>query len=243
MGIQTMAFQSNGQETHFQPLPLTRQNSWYSLTLNEVKNRLEDIRKPLFSVNLDECLQNIWAAETNQSMRMDAEITSSVSSLQQQASLTLARALSGKTIDEVRRDILLGQKRRYGEVMKSQDREPKLGETTVEDFLVQAGRFAETYLNHSLRLDSIEVENPQNIPQKVSLSSSSSVDSLSDTTMLGRKRDALDTFETTIERRLKRKIKNRESAARSRARKQVILFNIFGCFLDIIYNKLFSFCY
>ncbi|KAK8485055.1 hypothetical protein V6N11_031077 [Hibiscus sabdariffa] len=104
------------------------------------------------------------------------------------ASLNFARALSEKTVDQVWSEIQQGEKRRYGEE-KDRKREPMLGETTLEDFLVR-------------------------------LSPNPSIGTLSDTPMTGRKRDAEDAFEKCIERRLRRKIKNRESAARSRARKQ-----------------------
>ncbi|KAJ4840604.1 hypothetical protein Tsubulata_020906 [Turnera subulata] len=59
--------------------------------------------------------------------------------------------------------------------------DPTLGELTLEDFLVQAGLFAEA---------SVAPPNDMNL------------------------------LPPTLERRLRRKIKNRESAARSRARKQ-----------------------
>ncbi|KAL5580028.1 hypothetical protein UlMin_012470 [Ulmus minor] len=220
MGIQTMASQGNGQQPHFQPSPLMRQNSWYNLTLDEVKTQLGDSGKPLGSMNLDELLQNVWTSEANQSIGMDLENTSSSSSLQRQASLSLARAYSGKTVDEVWKEIQQGQRKRYGEDVKGQDREPTLGETTLEDFLVQAGLFVDSSLSPSLGLDSTDLVTPQNYQHKFGLSSSPSIGALSDSTTSGRKRDASEHFEKTMERRLRRKIKNRESAARSRARKQ-----------------------
>jgi ABA responsive element binding factor len=61
---------------------------------------------------------------------------------------------------------------------------------------------------------------PQSFQPKTSLLSSSLISSLSDAKP-GRKRDGPDAYEKALERRLRRKIKNRESAARSRARKQV----------------------
>ncbi|XWS71802.1 hypothetical protein CRYUN_Cryun03dG0169500 [Craigia yunnanensis] len=217
MGIQTMGSQSNGQQSFLQPSPLVKQNSWYSLTLNEVENQLGNSGKPLGSMNLDELLNNVWSTESNQSLGMDTESTSSSSSLQRQASLTLARALSRKTVDQVWKEIQQGQKKRYGEEMKGQEREPTLGETTLEDFLVQAGLFvAETSLAPTMELDGT----PQSFPQQIRLSPTPSIGTLSDTPMTGRKRDTQDAVENSIERRLRRKIKNRESAARSRARKQ-----------------------
>ncbi|KAF2324124.1 hypothetical protein GH714_007585 [Hevea brasiliensis] len=219
MGIQTMGSQSNGQQSHLQPCQLTRQNSWYSLTLNEVENQLGNLGKPLGSMNLDELLKNVWSNEENQSMGMGIENTSA-SSLQRQASLTLARALSGKTVDQVWKEILQGQKKRFGHDMKAQERESILGEITLEDFLVQAGLFTEASLSPSMEVVSVDVVASQCFPQKMVLSPSSSRGNLSDTTASGRKRDAPDALEKSIERRLRRKIKNRESAARSRARKQ-----------------------
>ena len=220
MGVQTMASQRNGQQSHLQPYRLTRQNSWYNLTLNEVENQLGNLGKPLCSMNLDELLKNVWSTEAHQSVGMDSESTS-MSSLQHQASLTLARALSGKTVDQVWKEIQQGQEKRFGEEMKVQEREQTLGEMTLEDFLVQAGLFAKATIRRSLDLVTVDAVTPQNFSQKMVLSSSPSTSTLSDTTTSGRKRDTPDAFEKSIERKLKRKIKNRESAARSRARKQV----------------------
>ncbi|KDP46003.1 hypothetical protein JCGZ_14910 [Jatropha curcas] len=215
-----MGSQSNGQHNHVQPCQLTRQNSWYSLTLNEVENQLGNLGKSLGSMNLDELLKNVWSTEANPSLGMDIENTSSASSLQRQASLTLARALSGKTVDQVWKEIQQGQKKRFGQDLKGQEGEPLLGETTLEDFLVQAGLFAEASISPSVELITVDGVTPQGFPQKILLSSSPSTGTLSDTTTSGRKRDVPDALERSIERRLRRKIKNRESAARSRARKQ-----------------------
>ncbi|KAK7316607.1 hypothetical protein RJT34_00196 [Clitoria ternatea] len=225
MGIQTMGSQGNGQQqSHLQHSSLSRQGSWYSLTLDEVNSQLGDLGKPLGSMNLDELLQNVWTAEASKSVviGMDNEnnVSSSSSSLQRQASLTLARALSGKTVDDVWREIQQGQRKRYGgEDVKGQDGEMTLGETTLEDFLVQAGLFAEASISPVVGLDAMDSSVPHGFQQKTGLSSSPSIESLSDTRP-GRKRDASDAYEKTLERRLRRKIKNRESAARSRARKQ-----------------------
>ena len=59
---------------------------------------------------------------------------------------------------------------------------------------------------------------------QVTMSPAHIIGTLSDTQTSGRKRVApRDVAENSIERRQKRMIKNRESAARSRARKQVLL--------------------
>ncbi|KAK7276603.1 hypothetical protein RIF29_17746 [Crotalaria pallida] len=219
MGIQTMGSQSNGQQSHSHSSQLTRQNSWYSLTLDEVKGQLGDTGKPLGSMNLDELLQNVWTAEASKVVGIENEQMSSSSSLQRQASMTLARALSGKTVDDVWREIQQGQQKRYGDDMKTEDREMTYGETTLEDFLVQAGLFAEASVSPAMGLNTMDSSTPQSLQQITGLSPSPSISSLSDTRP-GRKRDAPDAYEKALERRMRRKIKNRESAARSRARKQ-----------------------
>lgn len=215
-----MTSQGNGQQSHFQPSPLTRQNSWYSLTLDEVNSHLGDVGKPLGSMDLHELLQNLCTSEAKEVPGREVESTSASSSLQRQASLTLARGLIGKTVDDVWREIQQGQKKRYNEDVKVQDREPTLGEMTLEDFLVQAELFAEAFSSPAVALDSVNAMTPQSYPHKFGLSSSPSIGALSEPTTPGRKRDAMEAFERTIDRRLRRKIKNRESAARSRARKQ-----------------------
>lgn len=240
-----MGTQGNGQQVqqshHLQPSPLTRQSSWYSLTLDEIKNHLGDTGKPVGSMNLDELLQNVWttdmatiAGEANQiQSNENTSSSSSSSSLQRQASLTLAKALSGKTVDQVWREIQQGQKKRCGggdikvQGLDDTNSSMTLGETTLEDFLVQAGLFAEPSIAPPppppSGLGIVEVVTPQ----KMVLSSSPSFGTLSDTPMQGQKRDASDAFERILDRRQRRKIKNRESAARSRARKQV------GFYLEI----------
>ncbi|GLT56766.1 hypothetical protein SLA2020_297850 [Shorea laevis] len=219
MGIQTMGSQSNGQQSHLQPSSLMRQNSWYGLTLNEVENQLGNLGKPLASMDLDELLNNVWSTESNMLIGMDTESTSSASSLQRHASLTLARGLSGKTVDQIWNEILRGQEKRYGDEMKGREREMTLGEMTLEDFLVQAGLFiGET--SFAPTMDSTDVGTPKSFPQQMVLSPPPSIGALSDTAVSGHKRDAQDALEMSIERKFRRKIKNRESAARSRARKQ-----------------------
>ncbi|BFG20708.1 hypothetical protein CerSpe_069820 [Prunus speciosa] len=130
----------NCKQSQFQPL--ARQNSIYSLTLDEVQNQLGDLGKPLSGMNLDELLKNVWSAEVNQTMGMDIEGTTLVNqaTLQRQASLSLTSALSKKTVDEVWRDI---QQSKNNEEKKSQERQRTLGEMTLEDFLVKAGVVAE----------------------------------------------------------------------------------------------------
>lgn len=256
---------SNGKQSQFQPL--VRQNSMYSLTLDEVQNQLGDLGKPLSSMNLDELLKNVWSAEANQSMGMDIEgpAQASQTALQRQASLSLTSALSKKTVDEVWRDI---QQNKSNEGKKTRERQPTLGEMTLEDFLVKAGVVAEASSDKKntgpvvgtdsapqfpqqgqwIQYPQPQYQHPQqnlmgiympghNMGHPLHMGAGSALDvpfaeipvalpspmmgPLSDTQTSGRKRGTPDDMiEKTVERRQKRMIKNRESAARSRARKQ-----------------------
>lgn len=290
-----------GQQSQFQPL--SRQSSLYNLTLDEVQNQF-DLGKPVSSMNLEELLANVWTAEASQATGMDAENAASAvqhtsaSALQRQTSLTLTGVLSKKTVDEVWRDIQQGQKKN-NEEKKTQERQPTLGEMTLEDFLVKAGVVAEAssdkessgpvtgfdpmvvapqnfpqqaqWLQHQLpsvqQQHQQQQEQPQNpqpnmmgiymsVPQALPMSGSTLLDvpypenqfsisspimgTLSDTQTSGRKRVASgDVVEKTVERRQKRMIKNRESAARSRARKQVVI--LFFLFFEIHQRVFLSF--
>lgn len=248
-----------GSGKRSQVQPIARQNSVYSLTLDEVQNQLADLGKPLSSMNLDELLKSVWTVEASQSTCIDNDGTAQGS----QASLPLSGALSKKTVDEVWRDI---QENKDSEENKSRERQPTLGEMTLEDFLAKAGIVAEASSNTTELIDSNAVvpqfpppqghwiqypqsqqqyQHPQqnlmgiympsqSMAQPLHMGPGASLDvpfedsqgalpsslmgALSDTQ---RKRSAPEEMvEKTVERRHKRMIKNRESAARSRARKQ-----------------------
>ncbi|KAA8544482.1 hypothetical protein F0562_022478 [Nyssa sinensis] len=141
-------------------------------------------------MNLDELLKNVWTAEANQSTGMDIDNASATSSLQRQASLTLARAFSGKTVDEVWRDIQHGQKMKNAADIEVHERVPTLGEITLEDFLVKAGLFAKVCPGPVMDLDN--ALSPQSFTPQIGLSPSPSIDTPSDTSTPGRKRDASD---------------------------------------------------
>lgn len=135
-------------------LPLTRQGSIYSLTFDEFQNTMGGIGKDFGSMNMDELLKNIWSAEEAQTMAAAAAATAPQISaqecvtaggyLQRQGSLTLPRTLSQKTVDEVWKDM----SKEYGGGAKDgtgvggsnlPQRQPTLGEITLEEFLVRAG--------------------------------------------------------------------------------------------------------
>ncbi|RDX72816.1 ABSCISIC ACID-INSENSITIVE 5-like protein 2, partial [Mucuna pruriens] len=253
---------------------LVRQGSLYNLTLDEVQNQLGNLGKPLGSMNLDELLKSVWTAEAGTDAYMQhGQVASAGSSLNPQGSLTLCGDLSKKTIDEVWRD--MQQKKSAG-----MERQPTLGEMTLEDFLVKAGVATEPFSNgdsavamsgadsqhntsqhaqwRQYQLTSVQQQqsqqqqhqhqNQQNTvmpgfsgfiaghvvqqPMPVVVNPvldagyseampCSLMGALSDSQTAGRKRVASgNVVEKTVERRQKRMIKNRESAARSRARKQ-----------------------
>jgi ABA responsive element binding factor len=272
MGMQTKGSQGDGSSHYKQSQlqPLARQNSMYSLTLDEVQNQLGDLGKPLSSMNLDELLKNVWTVEAAQTTALEVEGTpfANQTALQRQASLSLTSALSKKTVDEVWKDI---QQSKHDEEMKSKERQPTFGEMTLEDFLVKAGVVAEAsvdkkdggsvvlvdtnaaqqFLQQSQWVQyppQPQYQHPQQsmmgvympgqpMPQPLHMGAGSMMDvsypenqvtlppplmgTLSDTQTPARKRGVPeDMIGKTVERRQKRMIKNRESAARSRARKQ-----------------------
>ncbi|XP_010525458.1 PREDICTED: ABSCISIC ACID-INSENSITIVE 5-like protein 2 isoform X1 [Tarenaya hassleriana] len=211
---------------------LPRQGSLYSLTLGEVQTHLASSGKPLGSMNLDELLKSVWSAEANQS-----PVNVPAQGLSRQGSLTLPGELSKKTVDEVWREIQ--QSKRGGSAQERKDKRQKqsttLGEMTLEDLLLKAGVVTETIPdpNEAGNGGSCPTGLGQHIPQHgpwlqyqafmpypVS-EMQAMMGGLSDTQAPGRNRVASgDVVGKTVERRQKRMIKNRESAARSRARKQ-----------------------
>lgn len=218
MGIQ--GSQNNGQEAHQQNSSMMRQGSWCSLTIEEIRNKFEGSGKSLGSMNLHEFLKNMSTAEANRfaGTEWSRDASPSYSSAHCESSSGLARAMSAKTVDELWKEIQQGQRK------MSESADLKLGEMTLEDFLVQAGLFDEASRSPSMGLEhSAEEGSPQDFMPQTRLSSAPSMGSLSDvtTTTVRRKRGGPEVYEKAIERRLRRKIKNRESAARSRARKQV----------------------
>lgn len=108
-----------------------------------------------------------------------------------------------------------GEKMKSTEVVK---REPSTCEMTLEDFLTKAGAIDESSISPVMCLDIPGT--PQYFSQQMGLSPAPSIGALSDTPVVGRKRETPDIMDRSIEKKMRRKIKNRESAARSRARKQ-----------------------
>ncbi|KAI4330566.1 hypothetical protein MLD38_028845 [Melastoma candidum] len=164
--------------------------SMFGLTLDEVQTQLGKLGKPLGGMNLDELLRSVGEGEAD------------------------ARPLPG---DKERREI---QSENCGSGVGDgdggddgdgaeggasvQERKPTFGEVTLEDFLVNAGVVAEM---ESLHGDKGGGESEVGVGSV-----------LADTGVHGR--NVVMGRDRTVQRRQKRMIKNRESAARSRARKQ-----------------------
>eukprot|EP00243_Klebsormidium_subtile_P002009 TRINITY_DN1379_c0_g1_i1.p1 TRINITY_DN1379_c0_g1~~TRINITY_DN1379_c0_g1_i1.p1 ORF type:complete len:361 (+),score=87.74 TRINITY_DN1379_c0_g1_i1:65-1147(+) len=278
---------------------LARQQSIYSLTLDEFQNALgHDQGKNFGSMNMTEFLENIWSAEEG-AMAQGKETGGLLrqASLAKQGSINLPRTLTGKTVDEVWRDIHQSSK---PAAPSQQERQNTFGEMTLEDFLRKAGVVGDELdiatggvlsslgatppVSSAQNMQSVEAQAKQHqaewmdyqmkqqqqkhhqqmsqlmvqqhsahpgIPhrppplimkdppeRKPELSQSDDQSSLdekgggltphsvgglgSTSSRRGKKRQmpTLDEQGKTVERKVKRMIKNRESAARSRARKQ-----------------------
>nr|XP_043619231.1 ABSCISIC ACID-INSENSITIVE 5-like protein 7 [Erigeron canadensis]XP_043619232.1 ABSCISIC ACID-INSENSITIVE 5-like protein 7 [Erigeron canadensis] len=158
----------NGSRQMVANSPLARQSSIYSLTFDELQNTLGGGGKDFGSMNMDELLKSIWSAEETQAMAstsnfgIDGNVPNNgngnTNSMQRQGSLTLPRTLSQKTVDEVWRELFKTSSNgevKDGDLMgqtniQPQQREPTLGEITLEDFLLKAGVVTE---NNQIQMD------------------------------------------------------------------------------------------
>ncbi|KAG2244607.1 hypothetical protein Bca52824_093534 [Brassica carinata] len=131
-------------------VPLTRQNSVFSLTFDEFQNSWGGgVGKDFGSMNMDELLKNIWTAEESHSMMANntsfnntfngglsvgvgGELGGVGGGLQRQGSLTLPRTISQKRVDDVWKELMKDDDAGSGEATD-------VGEMTLEEFLVRAG--------------------------------------------------------------------------------------------------------
>jgi ABA responsive element binding factor len=234
-------------------------------------------------MNLDELLRTVFPDDMEPGGATTSQYEPN-SGLLRQGSITMPNGLSKKTVDEVWRGIQDEPKRNVQEgVRRRQERQPTLGEMTLEDFLVKAGVVTEgclknsndvgnvglmgrdataagaagltsgaqwldryqqqitvggtethqhvqqimpgAYLPMQLVPQPLNVVGPGAILESAYSDGSPMVSPISDSQTPGRKRGVSgDGQNKFVERRQKRMIKNRESAARSRARKQVLIY-------------------
>ncbi|KAL6633486.1 hypothetical protein ACP70R_026157 [Stipagrostis hirtigluma subsp. patula] len=266
------------------PLPLARQGSVYSLTFDEFQSALGGAGKDFGSMNMDELLRSIWTAEESNAVASASAAAAADqaarANIQRQGSLTLPRTLSQKTVDEVWRDIMcFGAAAPAAAPPPPAQRQPTLGEITLEEFLVRAGVVREDMTaGPPVQPVPAPVSQPPPAPQPqmlfpqgnvfaplvpplplgnglvtgavgqggggaptamspvrpsngfgkmeggdLSSLSPSPVPYVFNGGMRGRKGPAI---EKVVERRQRRMIKNRESAARSRQRKQAYMMEL-----------------
>ncbi|BAS74890.1 Os01g0813100 [Oryza sativa Japonica Group] len=290
MGSQTMASKAGGggvaRRGGGRMRSLGRQGSMYSLTLDEVQSQLGE---PLHSMNLDELLRSVFpdglAIADGAGATTSSQQHQPGSGLLRQGSITMPPELSKKTVDEVWKGIQAAPKRNAetggggGGGRRRRERQPTLGEVTLEDFLVKAGVVTQGSLKELSDVGNVDpvgrgvtatgtvdlapgshwieqykqqiastdahhhgqqgvqgayfpnrlVPQPLNVGPGAILepsysdgqTSSGMIGGMSDSQTPGRKRGMSgDVADKLMERRQKRMIKNRESAARSRARKQ-----------------------
>jgi ABA responsive element binding factor len=205
---------------------LSRPSSIYSLTLNEVQSYLGE---PLNSMNRDELLRNVSSGTGGLSPQLRLE--RGPATINRQGSVNMSSCLSKKTVDEI-----------WREIQTSAHRQSSLGEITLEDFLSKAGVIGD-YAGSLQQSSYVGGYLGRPVPRPMGASTGPMLDMMyrdgggSITTVSpvipARKRAVAtveDVAEKTVERRQKRMIKNRESAARSRARKQVFFFNLINFF-------------
>ena len=201
---------------------LARQPSIFTLTMEEFQKSLSGT-KDFGSMNMDELLRSIGTAE-------EAQAHAQTVALQRQPSLTLPRTLSQKTVDEVWRDLFKANPN-SDQKAHSVERQPTFGEMTLDEFLFRAGLerpainessqpFGETSTNQVM-MGGVTVATPgmRFYGEEEEMGGGERVEM----GVRGRRRGG-GGLERVVERRQKRMIKNRESAARSRARKQVRFF-------------------
>ncbi|KAG2245041.1 hypothetical protein Bca52824_093104 [Brassica carinata] len=152
------------QPTFGTGLPLTRQNSVFSLTFDEFQNSWGGgVGKDFGSMNMDELLKNIWTAEESHSMMSNTTTFNngdnngglsvgvggeiggcgggffSRGGLQRQGSITLPRTISQKRVDDVWKELMKDDDTGDGGASGIPQRQQTLGEMTLEEFLLKAG--------------------------------------------------------------------------------------------------------
>ncbi|KAL9266744.1 ABSCISIC ACID-INSENSITIVE 5-like protein [Drosera capensis] len=175
-------------------------------------------------MNLGDFLKSMPTAGVNRSVGVEVGNGTNMPAFKHQAGVIRAQGLNKRTVEEVWREIQLQEnmkmKMKSSQVVVKTEREPTVCEMTLEDFLAKAGALSEPSFSPAKLMNAGSSLTPQSSSQKLCLSPAISLGVLSDKPLSKGKRHAPYAVEKTFERKMRRKIKNRESAARSRARKQ-----------------------
>ncbi|KAL8162938.1 hypothetical protein V2J09_014427 [Rumex salicifolius] len=229
----------NTHESH----SLFRQGSLYDLTLDEVQSQLGNLGKPLGSMNLDELLRTLWSSEAIDNGASGPAQLAPGSSFNRELSKKTVEELwreiqqekgnrnDGRrnrkrqnTLGEMTLEEFLAQ---AGVSVERDGIDPNVAQNSQWIQYQMLPHHQRNDVMMSVMMPSQHVMQPLRGPladsgySDSSLSPTNFMGNVSDIQAFGRKRVApADVAEKTVERRQKRMIKNRESAARSRARRQ-----------------------
>ncbi|URD76379.1 Basic region leucine zipper [Musa troglodytarum] len=203
---------------------LTRQSSICSLPVTDLQSSISgggELTKNLGSMSMDDLFRNI-CGDNPVAFAGGAEGVVSVS---RQGSFALPKSVGEKTVDEVWREITAGRKVDGGDGPGS--------EMTLEDFLARAGAVGEDDVGVPSGSNQVAFQphpvvgdrlgQPQQLPvENPALGLGNGAEGVGRGGR-GKKRSVSDLVDRAALQRQKRMIKNRESAARSRERKQAYI--------------------
>ncbi|CAK7340333.1 unnamed protein product [Dovyalis caffra] len=234
MGSQGGSFEEENPES------LVGQGSLYSLKLDEVQNQLGNMGKPLGSMNLDEFLKSVdnvaaWPSPMHRqgSLTLSRDLSKKTieevwRDIQQQNTKDDAdnQGINAPFGEMTLEDFLV----KAGVVTESAPPQQQQQQESAQWMQFQLPSVQQpSYQNNMMTVfmqghhvqQSLPVVDSAYLDSRMNLSPSSLMETPPDSQTPGRKRVAPgDVVEKIVERKQKRMIKNRESAARSRARRQ-----------------------
>ncbi|KAF4388752.1 hypothetical protein G4B88_019029 [Cannabis sativa] len=226
-------------ESESMKLVRTSSSSIFSLTLDEIQTK-NNRMKSFGSMNIEDFIANIWTVDNNNNNNQNDQITPEVVtttkttsslSLSRQGSLSIPIPLCKKTVDEIWFQIHKDQDEKDEDRDRDRNRNKEdcseqttLGEMTLEDFLVKAGVVRETTnveeegeLDETTRVLMKRQQGTSSDEKTTSFDCNNSVcyEEKSQSQSLRKRGKMIDgCLEVVVERRQRRMIKNRESAAR-----------------------------
>lgn len=209
---------------------LPRQSSVCSISTIIADLHHTDPSRNLASMSMDDLLKNIYSdAQTHNQVQDENPIIGS--SISPQDTFPLPKELSTRTVEEVWKEIVAGGDQQRRESATDQ-------EITLEDFLSKAGAVCDddvrvpvisepggfavdSTLNNQLQIPSQQLEGP------MVGGYASGIDGRIVGVGRGKRRAVEEPVDKATQQKQRRMIKNRESAARSRERKQVSDFILY----------------